>query len=235
MTDNKQSLHKSLEDIDQLYDVMVDAYRRGVVLNYCLKCFTIFLTSEEEKAHDEIHKTHSNSVYTQNHNNPNKSMLDTQYNNSAFQEKTKSFVKTNHSNNITKCYVCCKQFSLNVTKLVHLQTHLYVHVSKCTTGFVKVIDVGKQLFKCNKCEKGFAQSYNLPRHQRTHTGERPYESSLCKKAVFQPHHLSVQKRTHTGEKPYKSPLTNIYFAFDSFLRVCLQVDFYDNFLSNLLC
>ena len=108
-------------------------------------------------------------------------------------------------------------------------------MSKCTTGFVKVIDVGKQLFKCNKCEKGFAQSYNLPRHQRTHTGERPYESSLCKKAVFQPHHLSVQKRTHTGEKPYKSPLTNIYFAFDSFLRVCLQVDFYDNFLSNLLC
>ena len=154
MTDNKQSLHKSLEDIDQLYDVMVDAYRRGVVLNYCLKCFTIFLTSEEEKAHDEIHKTHSNSVYTQNHNNPNKSMLDTQYNNSAFQEKTKSFVKTNHSNNITKCYVCCKQFSSNLTKNFHLQTNLDVVVNKCATGCVKVLNMVNNFLNVINVSKG---------------------------------------------------------------------------------
>ena len=39
-----ESLKKPLANLDELYDVMVDAYRKGVVLHKCLKCFDAFLT-----------------------------------------------------------------------------------------------------------------------------------------------------------------------------------------------
>ena len=61
MSDNQQGLYKSLENLDEFYNVMVDAYHRGDVLHYCLKCCSTFLTIEEKNEHDEIHTSQSNS------------------------------------------------------------------------------------------------------------------------------------------------------------------------------
>ena len=179
----KQSLYKPLENLDELHEVMVDAYRSGVVLHYCLKCFTTFLTSEEREEHDEIHKNKSNGVCVQTKNSPNRLVKEVQFNKSSLQENNQWFLKADHSNNITLCYVCCKQFSSIETKLVHLQIHLDVNVRKCTTGYVKAQNVGKQLLKCNKCEKEFACNNDLTRHQRTHIGEN-LTSVLCVRKHF---------------------------------------------------
>ena len=51
---------------------------------------------------------------------------------------------------------------------------------------------------CKYCGKGFQTPYNVVRHERTHTGERPFACSLCPQAfnqreVLKRHVISVHK------------------------------------------
>ena len=48
-------LNKSFADIDELYEVVADAYRHDVLFYYCLKCFKLFLSEREKLKHDETH------------------------------------------------------------------------------------------------------------------------------------------------------------------------------------
>ena len=48
-------LSKSVADIDELYEIVADAYRNNVLLYYCLKCFQLFLSERQKLKHDETH------------------------------------------------------------------------------------------------------------------------------------------------------------------------------------
>ena len=48
-----RNLNKSVADIDELYEVVADAYRHDVSLYYCLKCFKLFSSEREKLKHDE--------------------------------------------------------------------------------------------------------------------------------------------------------------------------------------
>ncbi|XP_060094617.1 zinc finger protein 316-like [Heteronotia binoei] len=61
----------------------------------------------------------------------------------------------------------------------------------------------KQRNKCTVCGKVFRDETYLHKHQRTHTGEKPYECSDCGKNFRWSSDLHRHHRTHTGEKPYK--------------------------------
>ncbi|XP_058804405.1 zinc finger protein 143-like [Phymastichus coffea] len=65
----------------------------------------------------------------------------------------------------------------------------------------------KNVHKCPRedCSKRFSTIHHLKVHERTHTGQRPYECthSMCKKSFSTGYSLKAHLRTHTGEKPYK--------------------------------
>nr|AAI60763.1 Unknown (protein for MGC:180066) [Xenopus laevis] len=56
--------------------------------------------------------------------------------------------------------------------------------------------------RCSVCNKLFRTKTILTRHQRIHTGERPYACSGCGKRFARVCTLTVHKRIHTGEKPF---------------------------------
>ncbi|EZA61223.1 hypothetical protein DMN91_005400 [Ooceraea biroi] len=59
-----------------------------------------------------------------------------------------------------------------------------------------------RIFICTTCNKAFGYKHVLQNHERTHTGEKPYECEICEKKFTRDHHLKTHMRLHTGEKPF---------------------------------
>ncbi|NXC22395.1 ZN287 protein, partial [Corythaeola cristata] len=58
-------------------------------------------------------------------------------------------------------------------------------------------------FICPACGKGLAHHAALLRHQRLHTGERPFQCPACGKSFNEKSNLNKHYRIHTGERPYR--------------------------------
>ena len=64
---------------------------------------------------------------------------------------------------------------------------------------IEKVSLAKDI-KCNVCHKTFKTKSKLIRHERSHTGEKPYPCEICLKSFSDKSNLVKHKKTHTGEK-----------------------------------
>ncbi|XP_066216080.1 histone-lysine N-methyltransferase PRDM9-like isoform X3 [Saccopteryx leptura] len=76
---------------------------------------------------------------------------------------------------------------------------------------------GEKPYVCRECKRGFTKKSDLLRHQRTHSGEKPYVCRECKRGFSQKSHLLRHQRTHSGEKPYVCRVCERRFSLKSHL------------------
>lgn len=55
---------------------------------------------------------------------------------------------------------------------------------------------------CEVCGKTFGKKFQLNRHMKLHTDDKPHKCDFCDKAFFYASNLNQHRRSHTGEKPY---------------------------------
>lgn len=64
----------------------------------------------------------------------------------------------------------------------------------------------------------FNSSDHVKRHMRTHTGERPYKCQYCERSYAQSNDLLKHTRIHVGENTYKCNLCTAAFRLQAQLR-----------------
>lgn len=108
--------------------------------------------------------------------------------------------------------LCCfKECGNGIWRLQGVLAHGHSHACKiCGKKFKRKkmlkrherFHTGEKPYSCRRCKKTFALRKSLRRHERFHTGERPHTCPHCRKAFRLKNNLKAHLRFHTGEKPY---------------------------------
>ncbi|XP_042650234.1 zinc finger and BTB domain-containing protein 40 isoform X3 [Tyto alba] len=124
------------------------------------------------------------------------------------------------------CEECGAKFAANSTLKNHVRLHTgdrpfmckhclmtFMQASALAYHTKKKHAEGK-MYACQYCDAVFAQSIELSRHVRTHTGDKPYVCRECGKGFRQANGLSIHLRTfHTDiEDPYDCKKCRMSFA-----------------------
>ncbi|MBN3324096.1 ZBT18 protein, partial [Atractosteus spatula] len=98
---------------------------------------------------------------------------------------------------IFMCPLCNKVFPSPHILQIHLSTHFREQEGVRAKPASDV-----NVPTCSICGKTFSCMYTLKRHERTHSGEKPYTCAQCGKSFQYSHNLSRHAVVHTREKPH---------------------------------
>lgn len=129
------------------------------------------------------------------------------------------------------CGKCNKKFENLPSYEIHMQMHMDTSKKAKTTTKTnyetilpdeepstsgQVVTAGaKRKHACQYCGKEFLRPYEKVKHERVHTGEKPYECEVCGKTFRVSYSLTLHLRTHTDIRPYVCTTCNKRFKQQS--------------------
>ncbi|XP_039297010.1 zinc finger protein 436-like isoform X2 [Nilaparvata lugens] len=164
---------------DNSPDVVFENYESGSVSTGL--CIPYFEERDGSSSHRSVDATPGNSMMEDSETIGNEVDL-------LIENARKNVIDAASDSELTMCQLCGESFSS--TRQLNLRSR--IHTS------------GKHA--CKFCNYKTTHKSSFIRHQRTHTGERPFSCDLCDFKAIQKTHLIKHLKSHTGERPFSCDL-----------------------------